>query len=82
MTNPVTHQQINNSAQLKAEIIEQTIRNLLEENDGTFDLTTPSGIQSAVNYTVDYLMLNKIKVNEIVLKDELIRHLPATKEKQ
>ncbi|MQW91942.1 hypothetical protein GFH30_00885 [Acinetobacter wanghuae] len=64
---------------LKTEIIEDTIRNLLEENDGTFDLTTPEGIQNAVDYTVDYLMINKIKVDLKLLSTELIRHLPVSK---
>mgnify|MGYP003612532741 CR=1 FL=1 len=63
----------------KTEIIEDTIRNLLEENDGTFDLTTPKGIQWAVDYMVDYLMLHKIEVDTIKLKSEVIRHLPKSK---
>lgn len=63
----------------KTEIIEDTIRNLLEENDGTFDLTTPKGIQWAVDYMVDYLMLHKIEVDPIKLKSKVIRHLPKSK---
>lgn len=62
-----------------AEIVEDTIRNLLEENDGTFDLSTSKGIQFAVDYMVDYLVVNKIEVESNELKAELIRHLPMNK---
>jgi len=63
----------------KTEIVEDTIRNLLEENDGTFDLSTDQGINAAVDYMVDYLMINRIDVNSINLKEKLIRCLPESK---
>lgn len=66
-------------AKLKQEIIDDTIRNLLEENDGTFDLSTDQGINAAVNYMVDYLMINWLDVNPINLKEKLIRCLPESK---
>lgn len=62
-----------------AKIVEETIHNLLEENDGTFNLTTQEGIASAVNYTVDYLVLNNFQVEPEMLKAKLIRHLPESK---
>ena len=62
----------------KTEIVEDTIRNLLEENDGTFDLSTDQGINAAVDYMVDYLMINRIDVNSINLKEKLIRCLPES----
>lgn len=64
---------------LTKEIIDDTIRNLLEENDGTFDLSTSKGIQFAIDYMVDYLMINKIEVESNTLKADLIRHLPQSK---
>ena len=64
---------------LKQEIIDDTIINLLEENDGTFDLSTEQGINVAVDYMVDYLTLNKIDTNAIDLKENLVRRLPQSK---
>ena len=66
-------------AKLKQEIIDDTIHNLLEENDGTFDLSTEQGINVAVNYMVDYLILNKVDPNALDLKENLIRRLPQSK---
>lgn len=63
----------------KQEIIEDTIHNLVTENDGTFDLSTPQGINVAVEYMVDYLILNKIDANALDLKENLIRRLPQSK---
>lgn len=63
----------------KQEIIEATIHNLLTENDGTFNLSTHQGINSAVDYMVDYLMINQIDENPIDLKEKLIRCLPESK---
>ena len=63
----------------KTEIVEDTIRNLLEENDGTFDFSTDQGINVAVDYMVDYLMINRIEVNSINLKEKLIQCLPESK---
>ena len=63
----------------KTEIVEDTIRNLLEENDGTFDLSTHEGINAAVDYMVDYLMINQIDENTVNLKEKLIRCLPGSK---
>lgn len=63
----------------KTEIVEDTIRNLLEENDGTFDFSTDQGINVAVDYMVDYLTLNKIDTNAIDLKENLVRRLPQSK---
>jgi len=78
-----SHDPINSREQLKtaikAEIIKETIENLLAENDGTFDLTTSHGIESAVEYMVDYLAINKFEVDPSELKAKLIRHLPASK---
>lgn len=64
---------------LKQEIIEDTIHNLLTENNGIFDLNTDQGINVAVDYMVDYLMINRIEVNSINLKEKLIRCLPKSK---
>lgn len=66
-------------AKLKQEIIDETIHNLLEENDGTFDLSSDQGINVAVDYMVDYLMINRIEVNSINLKEKLIRCLSESK---
>lgn len=63
----------------KQEIIEATIHNLLTENDGTFDLSTHEGINAAVDYIVDYLMINQIDENTVNLKEKLIRCLPGSK---
>ena len=63
----------------KQEIIEATIHNLLTENDGTFDLSTHEGINVAVDYMVDYLMINQIDENTVNLKEKLIRCLPGSK---
>ena len=66
-------------AKLKQEIIDDTILNLLEENDGTFDLSTEQGINVAVDYMVDYLILNKVETNAQDLKENLVRRLPQSK---
>lgn len=63
---------------LKQEIIDDTIHNLFEENDGTFDLSTEQGINVAVDYMVDYLILNKVETNAHDLKENLVRRLPPS----
>lgn len=75
----MNHKRSEELAKLKQEIVEDTILNLLAENDGTFDLSTQQGINAAVGYMVDYLMINKINVNTVNLKGKLIRYLPEGK---
>ena len=79
MTEVMNNDRSQELAKLRQEIIEDTIHNLLTENDGTFDLSTDQGINAAVDYMVDYLMINRIDVNSINLKEKLIRCLPESK---
>lgn len=79
MTEVMNDKRAEELAKFKQEIIDDTIRNLLEENDGTFDLSTDQGINVAVDYMVDYLMINRIEVNSINLKEKLIRCLSESK---
>lgn len=79
MNNAMTPKHFEELTKLKQEIIDDTIRNLLEENDGTFDLNTEEGINVAVDYMVDYLTLNKVETKAHDLKENLVRHLPQSK---
>lgn len=79
MTNVMNPKHSEQLLKRKQEIIEDTIHNLLTENDGTFDLSTHQGINAAVDYMVDYLMINQINENPINLKEKLIRCLPESK---
>lgn len=80
MTEVMNNDRSQELLKLKDEIVKDTIRNLLEENNGTFDLNTPKGIQFAVDYMVDYLLINKIEVESDELKAELMSYLPQDKD--
>lgn len=62
------------------QIVSEIVLNILQENDGTFDLSTPSGINQVSEYAADYYKVAGVDVTTAQIKRELTRQIKAFKE--
>ncbi|EPP3357072.1 MULTISPECIES: hypothetical protein [Acinetobacter] len=62
------------------QIVSEIVLNILQENDGTFDLSTPSGINQVSEYAADYYKVAGVDVTAAQIKRELTRQIKAFKE--
>ncbi|CAM2983765.1 hypothetical protein [Acinetobacter celticus] len=71
MTNMISHT-VNTDAllTLKTALVKETVQSLLMLKKHQFDLSTEKGIDYAVNCTVDSLLQQKIKNNEIQVLEQ------------
>lgn len=71
MTTVITNTaQIDEMNKLKTELVKETLQNLLMLRSNQFDLSTEENIKYAVNCTVDNLLQQKIKNNEIQVLEQ------------
>lgn len=62
------------------ENISEIAANIIDENDGTFDLTAEIGIVEACYYAIDYYKAAGFELNYADIKRELDRKIRALKE--